>query len=163
MMCRCYCEATKKHTSAYLDIGVCKEWHNYQIFAKWFENNYYEVGKERMCLDKDIIGKHNHIYSPKTCIFVPQKINGLFVFGNSSYTNLPVGVYYDSSRNKYVAQYGSDASIKRIGQADSPHEAFLMYKEAKEKQIKEIAQIYKSKIPEYVYDVLIDYEVDEHY
>ena len=22
---------------------VCDEWHNYQNFAKWFEENYYEI------------------------------------------------------------------------------------------------------------------------
>lgn len=163
MMQRCYCNSITQRTLAYEDIIVCKEWHNYQNFAKWFEENYYEVETEQMCLDKDIIGKHKHIYSPKTCVFVPKKINGLFIFGKSSYTDLPVGVYYDSTRNRYVAQYGSNKSIKHIGQASTPHEAFLMYKQAKENQIKTIAQEYKNKIPNYIFNALIEYEVDEYY
>lgn len=163
MIGRCYCEATKNHTSAYIDITVCKEWHNYQNFAKWFEDNYYEVETEQMCLDKDIIGKHKHIYSPETCIFVPKKINGVFVFGTSSYTKLPVGVYYDEVKDKYIAQCGSDSKTKRIGQSDSPHEAFLMYKKVKENKIKKLAQQYKSKIPKYIFDLLMSYEVDEYY
>lgn len=159
MMCRCYCEAKNKYTTAYNNVKVCKEWHNYQIFAKWFEENYYEVENQTMCLDKDILGKHKHLYSSETCIFVPQEINGLFVLGKSSHTNLPIGVYHDKRRNKYTSQCGG----KHFGYADNPHEAFLIYKSAKENIIKEMAKKYKSKIPKYIFDILMAYEVDEYY
>ena len=163
MLGRCYCNAMTQHTLAYEDVIVCEKWHNFQNFAKWFDENYYSVNAEQMCLDKDILGKHKNIYSPETCIFVPKKINGLFIFGTSSYTTLPVGVYYDSNRNRYIAQCGSNKSQKRIGQANNPHEAFLMYKVTKENKIKEMAKKYKSKIPIHVFNALMEYEVDKYY
>ena len=43
----------------YLDVTVCEEWHNFQNFAKWFYENYYEISGEKMRLDKDILIKGN--------------------------------------------------------------------------------------------------------
>lgn len=159
MMQRCYCKTMTKRTLAYEDVVVCDEWHNFQNFAKWFDKNYYEVENKKMCLDKDIIGKHKNIYSPETCVFIPQEINGLFALRKSSHTDLPIGVYYDKTRNKYTSQCNN----KHFGYTDDPHEAFLVYKTTKENKIKELAQEYNSKIPKYIFDILLDYEVDEYY
>ena len=43
----------------------------------------------------------NKIYSPSTCIFVPQRINTLFVKKDMNRGDLPIGVHWDKSRNKY--------------------------------------------------------------
>ena len=43
----------------YIGCTVCEEWHNYQNFAQWHEEHYYEVPNEIMCLDKDILIKGN--------------------------------------------------------------------------------------------------------
>ena len=73
---RCYCVENKNIT--YKDCSVCDEWHNFQNFAQWYEDNYYEIEGQCMALDKDILYKGNKIYSPNTCVFVPRKINNLF-------------------------------------------------------------------------------------
>jgi hypothetical protein len=78
MLERCYSEEYQKRQPTYKDCKVNEEWYNFQNFAKWYESNYYEVEGEIMCLDKDILVKHNKIYSSETCIFVPQTINILF-------------------------------------------------------------------------------------
>ena len=78
MLQRCYDEKLQEKYPTYKGCVVCDEWHNFQNFAKWYEDNYYEVCDEKMCLDKDILVKGNKIYSPETCIFVPQTINLLF-------------------------------------------------------------------------------------
>lgn len=71
MLLRCYSEKHREKYPTYSDVYVCDEWHNYQNFAKWYEENKVS-GME---LDKDIKIKGNRIYSPKTCIFVSQDEN----------------------------------------------------------------------------------------
>lgn len=66
MIQRCYCPKSLKIHPTYIGCTVCKEWHNFQNFADWFDKNYTE-GFE---LDKDIIVKGNKWYSPLTCKFV---------------------------------------------------------------------------------------------
>lgn len=68
MIHRCYRKKTQDRQPSYIGCTVVKEWHSYQIFAKWFDDNYIEG----MCLDKDIkqAGKKNKVYSPETCSFV---------------------------------------------------------------------------------------------
>ena len=82
MLQRCYSEKYHEKESTYINCEVCNEWHNFQNFGKWFDDNYYEIEGEEMNLDKDILVKHNKIYSPETCVFVPHKINKLFVKGD---------------------------------------------------------------------------------
>lgn len=65
---RGYDKQTKIKRPKYLGCSVCDEWHNFQNFKKWYDENYYEINGERMCIDKDIITKDNKIYSPKACI-----------------------------------------------------------------------------------------------
>lgn len=77
MLRRCYSDDIN-YKKAYKDCSVCKEWHNFQNFAEWYYENYYEVEGDVVCLDKDIRRKGNKIYSPKACIFVPNRINNLF-------------------------------------------------------------------------------------
>ena len=56
---------------AYSDCEVCLEWHNFQNYAQWYEDNCIE-GYE---VDKDIKVQDNMVYSPSTCIFVTQEEN----------------------------------------------------------------------------------------
>lgn len=75
---RCCTEKHRKQFPAYADCQVCDEWLCYQNFAQWWNDNMYYVGNERMHLDKDIKCKGNKLYSPETCIIVPQSINEIF-------------------------------------------------------------------------------------
>ena len=68
MMNRCY--LFHEHNITYTDCLVDESWHNLQNYGKWFDDNYYEIKGEKMCLDNDILVKGNKIYSPSTCIFV---------------------------------------------------------------------------------------------
>ena len=68
MLKRCYDEKLHEKEPTYINCEVCEEWHNFQNFTKWYYENYYEVEGERMHLDKDILVKHNKIYSSETCV-----------------------------------------------------------------------------------------------
>jgi hypothetical protein len=75
MLQRCYSEAYQKHKPTYVGCTVVVDWHNFQNFAKWFEENYDFSSKEPLQLDKDILIKGNKIYSPETCCFVTNSVN----------------------------------------------------------------------------------------
>ena len=50
MFDRCY---GKNQEDAYIGCEVCKEWYNFQTFAEWYTNNYWEDEKYPMQIDKD--------------------------------------------------------------------------------------------------------------
>ena len=65
---------------------MCEEWHNYQNFKKWYNENYpSNLDNINFDLDKDLrqIGAKNKVYSPDTVIFLPDYINTLIVFGKN--------------------------------------------------------------------------------
>lgn len=156
MLMRCYSEKVHQRQPAYRGCSVAEEWHNYQNFAKWYDENYYEVDGEIMCLDKDILVKGNKVYSPRTCIFVPQRINRLFVKTNAIRGEFPTGVRPSSTNSN---KFKSECDGKYLGSYDTPEEAFISYKVQKEKSIKNTAEEYKNKIPFKLYETLINYKV----
>lgn len=163
MMQRCYDKKYKERQATYRDVICCEEWLNFQIFSKWYEENYYEIDNEKICLDKDILHKGNKIYSPTTCIFVPSSINNLFVKNNKNRGDLPIGIHYSKERNTYIAHCRNNFHDKiiYIGSYDTPEEAFYKgYKPFKEKVIKEVADYYKDKIPKKLYDALYNWKIE---
>ena len=161
MLQRCYDENFHFKYPTYKGCVVCEEWKCYKNFKEWHDNNYYKLNNQKMHLDKDILIKGNKIYSPKTCIFVPQTINSLFIKNNSVRGELPIGV----SRNKKTKKYASNITIEStcsvfLGYFDTPEEAFYSYKEAKEKEIKRVADEYKDRIPQKLYEAMYNYTVD---
>ena len=127
-------------------------------FAKWHEENYYEIDNETMCLDKDILIKGNKTYSPYTCCFVPNELNVIFSHKPRK-IKLPQGVTLNN-HGKYVARATINGKEKRIGQYNTTEEAFQAYKVAKEAWIKEVANKYKDQLEPKVYDTLMKYEVE---
>ena len=162
MLHRCYDEKLQeKYYTTYINCSVCTEWHNFQNFAQWYEENYYEVEGERMCLDKDILVKGNKTYSPETCVFVPNNINVLFVKCDKARGDLPIGVTWHKRDKVYqvrVNYYGKDGYVGYFHTID---EAFQCYKKTKEKYIKEVADIYKDIIPINLYQAMYNYIVEE--
>ena len=161
MLMRCYEPYTINKRPTYIDCYVCDEWHSFQNFASWFEENMYECNNERIELDKDILIKGNKIYSPNTCLLVPQRINTLIIKCNKSRGEFPIGVSWHKTMNKFCA-YCTKESKKQIhlGYYDTVEDAFTAYKSFKENYIKEVADEYKDIIPTKLYDALCKYEVD---
>ena len=164
MLERCYDEKLHKKHPTYKDCKVSEEWHNFQNFAKWYDENYYEIEGERMCLDKDILVKGNKIYSPETCIFVPQTINSLFTKRQNYRGESVIGT--SPKNSKYVVHCSiinpetGKSKIKHLGYYDTQEKAFEIYKYHKEKNIKEVADYYKDKILEKLYDGMYSYKVE---
>lgn len=160
MIHRCYDEKYYNKHLTYKNCNVNEELLNFQNFGKWFEENYYECDNEKMHLDKDILYKGNKIYSSSTCIFVPQRINELFIKSDKTRGNLPIGVSYDKEQEKYKSYCNINGKQKTLGRYNTPEEAFQCYKHFKEKYIKEVADEYKDKIPNKLYEAMYNYEVE---
>ena len=150
MLERCYCDRMKKIHPAYYGIStVCEEWLNFQVFARWYNENIYQVGTERMHLDKDILVKGNKVYSPENCLIVPQRINMLFMNKPNKY-GLPTGIK-PSTKGRFEAKYNG----KYLGIYNTVEEAELAHENEKRKAIKEVAEEYKPYIPDKVYKALL--------
>jgi hypothetical protein len=160
MMIRCYNPAELKRCPTYVGCTVCEEWHNYQNFAKWYEENFYTIEGHRMDLDKDIIIKGNKVYSPEACCFVPREINTLFTKGEKVRGLFPIGVVGVKNNKGDIAYYSATLQHKHLGLFSTPEEAFNCYKEKKEEHIRQVAEEYKDRIPKKVYDAMMAYEVE---
>lgn len=160
MINRCYLNNISDYTKViYKDIAVCEEWMNFQNFAKWHEDNYYEIDGHIMNLDKDILVKGNKVYSPDTCRYVPHRINTLFINGKRNRGKYPVGVYYDKERNRFRVNININGKHKKLGRFKTPIDAFNKYKEEKEKLIKSVADEFKEYIPSEIYDAMYKWEI----
>ena len=172
MLRRCYDPYYLNEHPPYRDCIVCEEWHNFQNFAKWFYENYYECNDEQMQLDKDILIKGNKIYSPNTCILVPKRINSLFTKSDALRGEYPIGVYYKIKKVKQYEYHYLEVRCsviengKKKGKVlktlplNKPFQAFSIYKQFKEKYIKQIADEYKELIPQKLYEALYKWEVE---
>lgn len=165
MLMRCYDEKIHKTRPTYIDCNVCGEWLCYENFEKWFDENYYEIQNEKMVLDKDILLKGNRVYSPDTCVFVPERINGMFVKHDRDRGKFPIGVSYDSGHKKFKANVNiiigeGKYDNYHLGFYDTIEEAFMKYKEAKEELIRNVANEYKDVIPQKLYNALYKYKVE---
>ena len=165
MLQRCYSEKEHERHPTYIGCEVYEGWHNFQNFAKWYKDNYYEVGNEKMCLDKDILFKGNKIYSPDTCIFVPETINKLLIKKDKNRGESVIGATL-CKNGKYQAQCNiinpetGKSKQEYLGLYDSQEKAFQVYKYHKERNIKQIADYYKIHIPQKLYDAMYNYEVE---
>lgn len=140
---------------------VCEEWHNFQNFAKWFEENWKPWMDKTWHIDKDILVKGNKIYSPDTCCFVHQDINSLFIKRDSKRGNYMIGVTFHKRDKVFVSQVNKGKGhTEHIGYFKTEIEAFNAYKEAKEEYIKEVADKWKDKITDKVYKALYNYKVE---
>lgn len=159
MLQRCYDPKYQEKNPTYKGCTVDKRWHNFQNFAKWYYENYYEFGNdERMELDKDILNKGNKVYSAETCVFVPQFINKLFIKRDVTRGDLPIGVTKHKDKFKAQLNKGNGKAIY-LGRYTTSEEAFQVYKNAKEDYIKEVAENYKLQLPHRLYKAMMKYEV----
>ena len=164
MLQRCYDPKYQKEEPTYKGCKVEDYLLNFQNMGEWIESNYYEISGETMCLDKDILYKGNKVYSRETCIFVPKRINSLFTKRDNARGDSPIGVYPVPSGNYQVHCNNGYGKIITLGSYSSREEAFQVYKQYKEKLIKETIDSYEGKIPEPFYsrlrEAMYNYKVE---
>lgn len=165
MLARCYSyKYQDRNSSFYKDCSVCEQWLNFQEFAKWYTSqpNY---GKPRYCLDKDLTVLGSNIYSPETAFIVNPEVNSCIKLNHWG-SSLPQGVSCYTSRivktNNYIMKTPSDGKIITKKGFSTPEEAFAVYKEIKELEIKRIANKYKHEISEKIYHNLMNFDVQAY-
>jgi len=153
MLIRCYDE-TKRHLHpTYTDCYVCEEWKCFQNFAEWYKANFYQIDNGRIHMDKDILFKGNKEYSPDKCIFVPQRINIIFMESQNRKYDLPTGVSYSANKQKYNVSYNGVPQ----GTYSTLKEAVAVHTREKRKHIIQVAEEYKDRIPEKLYNALMNW------
>lgn len=148
---RCYIERKHKYKAYYGTTEVCDEWLNYQNFAQWYHDHYYDID-DRLEVDKDIKYPCNKVYSPHHCLLVPQKINMLFM-NKPNKRGLPNGIR--EAQGLYYAKYNH----KELGKSDTLMGAYKLYADAKKEAIVAIANKYRDKIPDELYQAMLNYEI----
>lgn len=144
------------HQETYKGCYVADEWLIFSNFNDWC---LAQNKPDDYVLDKDILVKGNKCYGPEYCALVPREINTLFTKSNSTRGELPIGVRL----NKYgtydatVSKFGNNI---HLGTYKTVCEAFTAYKIAKEAHIRDIANLYKDKISDKVYNALMSYVVE---
>lgn len=160
MMNRCYNVVLQdKYFTDYKDCEICEEWWNYANYRKWFDEHVPDVGKNEIGnydIDKDILYQGNKIYSASTCCIVPHFINALAKDNKSG--KYMQGVTKED--NRYVTEIYYCGDRIKLGSYKTEEEAFKVYKNYKEKFIKDIAEKNKNKISIAVQRALQDWQVN---
>lgn len=154
MISRCY-NKRDKHYNSYKHCTICGEWRNFANFEKWYDSQYKEEGWE---IDKDWLIYGNNIYSPQTCCLLPSEINKIIINYRCSKTDLPVGV--QKRNKKYTTSISCSSKHRYLGMYDNILEASEIYKREKRKTIIEMANKWKDKIPENVYNSMLNFKVN---
>lgn len=161
MIKRCYSEKSLILNPSYRGCTVCEEWLDFQVFAEWYINHeFYGFGYQ---LDKDILISGNREYSPTACSLVPREINCLFNINRKTRGKYPIGV--SESKGSYLVQLSVEGKNQRLGRYKTPEEAYIVYKEAKEKQVKNVALQNRLVIEDSVFKALMCWKLentDEH-
>lgn len=136
MLERCYSEKYINKHPTYKNCKVCKEWLYFSNFKVWFDENYNNNLhiKYKLCLDKDLLStKDNKIYSPQTCIFLPQKVNKFLAHEYLNNTSGYSGVVWVKNDKKYVARIQNFDNQKTIslGYFNNAEDAYEAYKKAR--------------------------------
>lgn len=123
-------------TPAY--IGCINGFDGFQEFAEWAQSQFGYMAKdchgEFWHIDKDILLPGSKIYSPSTCMFVPQRINKLLLLGGSKDKELPIGVHRSGERG-YRSVIRRGGKFISLGSFRDPVSAHIAWRKAKAENI----------------------------
>ena len=164
MLSRCYNNNTE-YVGKYESCSVSEYFLHFKNFRLWCDeqvgfNEKDDKGKA-FALDKDVLIKGNLLYSENTCCFIPREINNLLLTSKNLRGDLPVGVQRTKTKVvRFLAALSKNGTPRYLGVYNTPEEAFLAYKQAKEAYIKDVANKWKDKIDPRVYEALMNYQVE---
>jgi hypothetical protein len=135
MLRRCYDEKELLKRPNYKNVSVCKEWLNFQNYARWFDENKPNIDTVKFHVDKDLLqmGIESKVYSPKTCCFIPISINSFLTNNHLNHnTSGYTGVSLVKGSGKWKAQINDFKTGKYIAikcNCETKEEAYELYKE----------------------------------
>lgn len=145
MVARCYSDKYQINQPTYENKTVCSEWLFSSKFKEWMSIQVWK-GLE---LDKDVLVKGNTEYSPRTCAFIPKRLNN--VLTNVAYKggNFPLGVTkkLDQPRKKpFVARVRFNTGKSKIlGHFYTPEEAHKAWQWGKSIEIEDALAWYATQ------------------
>jgi len=145
MLRRVYDEKYLIKYPTYRNATICKEWHNFQVFAKWVseESNF----REGWQLDKDLMSKDTKGYSPETCTFISQKLNSFLANNRLTNTSGTTGVIWLKRDKKWWCRICIDGENKNLGYFKDKQEAANVYMEARAIEVEKLKELYKDTLP----------------
>lgn len=154
---RCYTDYKGNYGKEnYKNATVCEEWHNYQTFAKWYEDNTARFKEHNIVpyLDKDLKIEGNMTYSPDTCILLPNILN-CTVRGRVT-TTIYQGV--TKKNGKYIVSVMFKGKQNRVGKFETLDEAITCYQTEKVKVLRKLADEFKHVLSTEAYDILYNFK-----
>lgn len=147
----------KPDFATYVDCKMDVRWESLQDFSEFYHScPYRQDGWE---LDKDLIVPGNRIYGPDTAAYVPVEINA-FIKTRKRKAHLPMGV--NVNRAFFSAAIRIDGKETYLGNFVTPEEAYVAYKEAKEKEASRLADKYDGLVDPRVIEALRNFKVDNY-
>ena len=140
MVKRCESLRYKEEFPTYKECALDTRWSGemgYINFTTWIKVQVgfnYLISNQKWSLDKDILVKGNKLYSPDTCVLVPQKLNNFFTDCTKNRGKYLVGVSLDKTSGKFRPHISVDGKNKHLGRYASESEAYEVYLEEKHKQ-----------------------------
>lgn len=124
--------------------GICDNWKNYKNFEKWFEENYNPKLMKGWKLYSRLLetgecGENNTYFLPDSIAHQLKKTKGYFIDNRGYITS--------KFLNKHLGYFGTI------------EEAIKEYKKIKKQYIINKANKYREKLPNKVYNKIINYEV----
>ncbi|UYE98963.1 hypothetical protein XbC2_568 [Xanthomonas phage XbC2] len=121
----------------YIGCTVCEEWNLLSNYKKFYEDNY----STGYVLDKDLLVFGNKVYSPDTCVFVPEYVNAVISLKHNN--TLMKGVYFVSNKNIYHSRGYLNGKRISLGYYKTELEAHQAWQKHKIMSIHNVIEKYK--------------------
>lgn len=135
MLNRCYNEKERRNYKTYSSCLICNDWHSFKYFLSWWKLNHVDGWH----MDKDILSGESKIYSPETCVFIPNHINKFITLRGSCRGLYPLGVSWHKRDRVFTSHVSHNGRLIYLGcyasQYDA-HNAWLLEKLRLAKKIK---------------------------
>lgn len=153
----CYDAHTLNRNNRTVNHVICDEWRNFQVFAKWLVGlGYYDSSV--YTINQSLLGGDSLVYSPETVCYIPISLrNHLGVKWKRGRDDLPQGVQWCKRTKKYNATISMGGAV-HLGRHFKLADAAYAYKLAKEKYVKEVAELHRHELEPRVYEALMRWE-----
>ena len=148
--------AVQRNQQYYFGATMSNEWaESFDNFASWAaaQIGLYQTDERGNVfeLDADLFKTGSKHYSENTCTFLPKAINVALTSSDSR-------GYLVTSSGKYRAEMSMYGKTKRLGTYETAQDASIVYRDAKQAYLRQLANQYKHQISIKAYDALMSYK-----
>lgn len=118
--------------------GTENHFTDFQEFVEWSRGEVGYLLREPIgdrswaySVEKDILGQGKKIYSPETCLLVPNAVNMFLTARNASRGEWPLGVAWKKSNSKFEGQVKDRGKKTYLGLFTDPFECHRAWQKAK--------------------------------